>query len=121
VLTIGSLVAGVAGIAIFGIFLFLADYFQLIKGYSPVTCGLAFLPMIGCILVSSNTSSIVTLPRFGPWVLIATGTATLSTVALTATTSYLAAHHAGRFAAEVAATHGYTVAFTVSAGLFASG
>ena len=35
--------------------------------------GLAFLPMIGCILLSSNVSSIVTLPRFGPRVLISTG------------------------------------------------
>jgi Major Facilitator Superfamily len=184
----------VAGIAIFGIFLFLTYYLQQVKGYSPVTCGLAFLPMIGCILVSSNTSSIVTLPRFGPRVLISTGmllgggsmvyltritatsgyasavlpalmviglgfgmiiapaintatagvpprdagvasalvntmqqvggsvgTAALSTVALTATTSYLAAHHAGRSAAAIAAVHGYTVAFTVSAALFGLG
>jgi EmrB/QacA subfamily drug resistance transporter len=191
----GAYVAvGVAGIAIFGIFLFLTYYLQQVKGYSPVTCGLAFLPMIGCILVSSNTSSIVTLPRFGPRVLISTGmllgggsmvyltritatsgyasavlpalmviglgfgmiiapaintatagvplrdagvasalvntmqqvggsvgTAALSTVALTATTSYLAAHHAGRSAAAIAAVHGYTVAFTVSAALFGLG
>jgi hypothetical protein len=64
---------GVAGIAIFGVFLFLTYYLQQVKGYSPVTCGLAFLPMIGCILVSSITSSTVTLPRFGPRALIATG------------------------------------------------
>ena len=64
---------GVAGIAIFGVFLFLTYYLQQVKGYSPVTSGLAFLPMIACILISSNVSSIVTLPRFGPRVLIATG------------------------------------------------
>jgi EmrB/QacA subfamily drug resistance transporter len=64
---------GVAGIAIFGVFLFLTYYLQTVKGYSPVTSGLAFLPMIACILVSSNTSSIVLLPRLGPRVLIATG------------------------------------------------
>ena len=70
----GAYVAvGVAGIAIFGVFLFLTYYLQQVKGYSPVTSGLAFLPMIGCILLSSNTSSIVLLPRFGPRVLIATG------------------------------------------------
>jgi hypothetical protein len=34
---------------------------------------LLFLPFVGCILVSSNVSSIVTLPRFGPRVLIASG------------------------------------------------
>ena len=70
----GSYVSvGLAGIAIFGCFLFLTYYLQLVKGYSPVTSGLAFLPMIACIMISSNTSSIVTLPRFGPRVLITTG------------------------------------------------
>ena len=70
----GSYVAvGLSGIAIFGIFLFLTYYLQEVKGYSPVTSGLAFLPMIGCILLSSNVSSIVTLPRLGPRVLITTG------------------------------------------------
>jgi len=64
---------GVAGIAIFGVFLFLTYYLQQVKGYSPVTSGLAFLPMIGCILVGSNGSSIVALPRVGPRVLITSG------------------------------------------------
>jgi hypothetical protein len=49
------------------------------------------------------------------------GTSALSTIALTATASYLVAHHTGRFAAATAATHGYTVAFAVSAGLFGLG
>src|SRR6478735_6621456 len=44
----------VTGIAIFGVFLFLTYYLQLVKGYSPVTSGLAFLPMIACILLASN-------------------------------------------------------------------
>ena len=70
----GSYVAvGISGIAIFGVFLFLTYYLQEVKGYSPVTSGLAFLPMIGCILLSSNVSSIVTLPRLGPRVLVTTG------------------------------------------------
>jgi hypothetical protein len=42
-------------------------------------------------------------------------------VALTATTSYLAVHHAGPLAPVTAAVHGYTVAFTVSAALFGIG
>jgi EmrB/QacA subfamily drug resistance transporter len=191
----GSYVAvGLSGIAIFGIFLFLTYYLQEVKGYSPVTSGLAFLPMIGCILLSSNVSSIVTLPRLGPRVLITTGmllgagamtyltqltvtssyaggvlpallilglgfgmifapaintatagvprqdsgvasalvntmqqvggsigTAALSTIALTATTSYLAAHRTGPLAPAIAAIHGYTVAFAVSAGIFGLG
>jgi hypothetical protein len=49
------------------------------------------------------------------------GTAALSTVALTATASYLATHHAGRLAPATAAVHGYTVAFTISAALFGLG
>jgi EmrB/QacA subfamily drug resistance transporter len=191
----GAYVAvGLAGIAIFGVFLFLTYYLQQVKGYSPVSSGLAFLPMIGCILVSSNVSSIVTLPRFGPRVLIASGmllgvgsmlyltqitvtssyasavlpallalglgfgmiispaintatagvqrqdagvasalvntmqqvggsigTAALSTVALTAAAHYLIAHHTGRLAPAIAATHGYTMAFAASAALFGLG
>jgi hypothetical protein len=49
------------------------------------------------------------------------GTAALSTVALTATASYLTVHHAGRLAAATAAVHGYSEAFTVSAVLFGVG
>jgi EmrB/QacA subfamily drug resistance transporter len=185
---------GLTGIAVFGVFLFLTYYLQDIKGYSPLTSGLAFLPMIACILLSSNTSSILLLPRVGPRALIVTGmvlgggamgyltqltvssgyaanivpalialglgfgmifspaintatagvarrdsgvasalvntmqqvggsvgTAALSTVALTATATYLTAHHAGRLAPATAAVHGYSVAFTVSAVLFGVG
>jgi EmrB/QacA subfamily drug resistance transporter len=191
----GSYVAvGLSGIAIFAVFLFLTFYLQVVKGYSPLTSGLVFLPMIACILLSSNLSSIVALPRVGPRVLIATGmlfgcgamayltqltvtssyaggilpallimglgfgmifspaintatagverqdsgvasalvntmqqvggsigTAALSTIALTATTSYLAAHRTGPLAPAIAATHGYTTAFAVSAGIFGLG
>jgi len=49
------------------------------------------------------------------------GTSALSTIALTATTSYLVAHHTGPLAQATAAVHGYTLAFTVSAGLFVLG
>jgi EmrB/QacA subfamily drug resistance transporter len=185
---------GLTGIAVFGVFLFLTYYLQLIKGYSPLLSGLAFLPMIACILLSSNLSSIVLLPRVGPRNLIVTGmvlggaamgyltqltvassyathvvpalvamglgfgmifspaintatagvsrqdsgvasalvntmqqvggsvgTAALSTVALTATSTYLALHHTGTLAAATAAVHGYSTAFEVSAVLFAIG
>jgi hypothetical protein len=49
------------------------------------------------------------------------GISALSTIALTATASYLAAHHTGALAPATAATHGYTVAFAVSAGIFGLG
>jgi EmrB/QacA subfamily drug resistance transporter len=191
----GSYVAiGFTGVAIFGVFLFLTFYMQQVKGYSPVTTGLLFLPMVGGILVASTLSSVVLLPRVGPRVLIAAGlllsgagtaylgqlsvtssylgamlpalvamglgfgmifapatnTATagvptkdsgvasalvntgqqvggsigvsvLSTIAASATTSYLVVHHAGPQAAAIAATHGYTLAFTISASLLALG
>jgi EmrB/QacA subfamily drug resistance transporter len=64
---------GIAGLAMFGLFLFLTYYLQIVKGFSPVMSGLAFLPMIGCVMISSNTSNIVTLPRFGPRIVITVG------------------------------------------------
>jgi EmrB/QacA subfamily drug resistance transporter len=48
------------------------------------------------------------------------GTALLSTIAVSATTSYLGSHPGANPAAE-AAVHGYTVAFLVSAGIFLVG
>jgi EmrB/QacA subfamily drug resistance transporter len=186
---------GVAGTAIFGVFLFLTYFLQQVKGFSPVMSGLAFLPMTACIMVSANVSTVVTLPKFGPRVHITSGmvlggvgmlilqrlsvtstyapdilpalmlmglgfgmvfapaintatagvaradsgvasalvntmqqvggsvgTALLSTIAASATSGYVATHHVtGRLGTGVAATHGYTVAFDVAAGLFALG
>jgi MFS family permease len=185
---------GLSGIAIFGVFLFLTYYLQTVKGYSPVSSGVAFLPLIACILLSSNLSSIVLLPRLGPRALISAGmllgggamvylsqltvssgyavsvlpsllalglgmgmvfapaintatagvrredsgvasalvntmqqvggsigTAALSTVALTAASSYLLVHRSGPLAFQTAETHGYTVAFIVSGALFGLG
>jgi hypothetical protein len=188
----GAYVAlGISGIAIFGTFLFLTFYLQVVKGDSPLTTGLLFLPITGCILISSNLSSAIGL---GPRTLIAAGmlldavgmalltqvtvtssyvsavlpallilglglglifaqtintataglaredsgvasalvntmqqvggsvgTSALSTVALSATATYLIAHPTGPLAAAVAATHGYTIAFGVSAGLLGLG
>jgi EmrB/QacA subfamily drug resistance transporter len=49
------------------------------------------------------------------------GTSALSTVALTAAASYLAAHHTSPLAPAIAATHGYTQAFAISAALLGAG
>src|SRR6202035_167203 len=184
----------ISGIAIFATFLFLTYYLQVIKGESPLATGLLFLPMIGCILISSNLSSIVGLARLGPRALIAAGmllgaggmayltqvtvtssyasavlpallilglgfgmifapaintattgvaredsgvasalvntmqqvggsmgTSALSTIALSASASYLIAHDAAPQAQAIAATYGYTIAFGVSAGLLLIG
>jgi EmrB/QacA subfamily drug resistance transporter len=185
---------GIAGLAMFGLFLFLTYYLQLVLHFSPVTSGLAFLPMIACVMISSNTSNIVTLPRFGPRVVITAGmvigflglgylsrltvhssyaggvlpalilmglamgmvmapsmntatagvqpqdsgvaaalvstmqqvggsigTAVLSTIAASATTSYISSHGAVPGFDAVAFTHGYTTVFLTSALVFAAG
>jgi MFS family permease len=171
--------------------LFLTFYLQVVKGFSPLTTGLLFLPMTASILISSNLSSSIGL---GPRALIAAGmllsaggmalltqlsvtssyvggvlpaliilglgigqifaqaintatagvtredsgvasalvntmqqvggsigTAALSTIALSATVSYLNGHAAGPEAQAIAATYGYTIAFGVSAGLLVIG
>jgi EmrB/QacA subfamily drug resistance transporter len=49
------------------------------------------------------------------------GTSALSTVALTAAASYLVAHHASPLAPAIAADHGYTQSFAISAALLGAG
>jgi MFS family permease len=49
------------------------------------------------------------------------GISILSTIAASATTSYLIAHHTGPQAPAIAATHGYTLAFTITAALLGLG
>jgi EmrB/QacA subfamily drug resistance transporter len=61
------------GAGMFGVFLFLTYYMQDTLGYSPVMTGLAFLPMLGMIMVFSNTSNIVLMQRTGPKPLVAAG------------------------------------------------
>ncbi|WP_171166807.1 MFS transporter [Streptomyces sp. I05A-00742] len=45
---------GLASIGMFGLFLFLVFYLQGIKHYSPITNGLAFLPMIATMITGST-------------------------------------------------------------------
>jgi EmrB/QacA subfamily drug resistance transporter len=63
----------VTGAGMFGIFLFLTYYLQETLGFSPVMAGIAFLPMVGAIIVSANLANIVLLPRIGPRWLVAPG------------------------------------------------
>ena len=63
----------ISGAGLFGVFLFLTYYLQKTLVYSPVTTGLAFLPMVAMIIVSSTTSNAVLLPRFGPKPLVPAG------------------------------------------------
>jgi predicted MFS family arabinose efflux permease len=66
---------GIAGAAMFGVFLFLTYYLQDTRGYSPVTTGVAFLPMTASILVSAAIGTTKLRARFGPRVLVALGMA----------------------------------------------
>ncbi len=189
----GSVV--ISSFAMFGLFLLLTYYLQTVQGLSPVWSGLAFMPMVACLVFSANVTSTLALPRLGPRVVIpagmilgclsmaylsrldvqssyagavlpsligmglamgmivapaldtattgvqpqdsgvasaffntmqqvggSVGTAVLSTVAASATTDYAAGRPALRAGLEEqAATHGYTIAFAVSAGAFALG
>ncbi len=189
------LAVALSSVAIFAVFLFLTYYLQQNLGLSPVTTGLAFLPMVGGIMITSITGNVALVPRFGPRPLVPTGmalaavgmlyltglgphssyaahvlpslivmglgfglvfapsiatatlgvaenetgvasamvnvsqqvggsigTALLSTVAVTATDHFLRAHAAaGQALAATAAVHGYTIAFTWSAIIFAAG
>ncbi len=45
---------GLAVIAMFGLFLFMTYYLQIVKGYSPVKTGFAFLPMIVGMIAGST-------------------------------------------------------------------
>jgi EmrB/QacA subfamily drug resistance transporter len=63
----------VIGTGMFGISLFLTYYLQVNLHYSPILTGIAYLPMIGCIGVSSNVSNIVLLDRIGPRPIITVG------------------------------------------------
>ena len=67
------LAVGMSAIAIFGVFLFLTYYLQLTKGFSPVQTGLAFLPMITFVLLSSTLANVRLMPIVGARILITTG------------------------------------------------
>ncbi|WP_204249264.1 MFS transporter [Frondihabitans sp. PAMC 28766] len=83
------LVIALAGIGIFGVFLFLTYYLELTLGYSSLKTGIAFLPLPLSIMLSSNVFGSRLLPRVGPRILIvigallgAVGLAWLSQIAL---------------------------------------
>ena len=184
---------GLAAIAMFGVFLFLTYYLQVNRGYSPVTTGLAFLPMTLVVMVTAIVATTRLRSRVGPRPLVVAGmglgaaamlmlrgigmdssyvgdimpalvvmgaglglvfstvmnnatlgveaadagiasatvnaaqqvgaslgTALLSTLAASATTSFVAGHRPTPALMAQAAIHGYTTAFTVSAGVFAA-
>ncbi len=70
----GALLAmGLAGIGLFGVFLFLTYYLQQSLGFTPVQTGLAFLPMTFTIIIGATLGSTLLLPRLGPRPLVGAG------------------------------------------------
>ncbi|MGW8972363.1 MFS transporter [Streptomyces platensis] len=64
---------GLAVIGMFGLFLFLTYYLQIVKGYTPVTTGLAFLPMIVGMVTGSTQIGARLMTRVRPRLLMAPG------------------------------------------------
>jgi EmrB/QacA subfamily drug resistance transporter len=70
----GSYLAiGIAGMGMFGVFLFLTYYLQRNLGFSPVKSGLAFLPLSAVIIATATTATTKLLPRFGARPLMTSG------------------------------------------------
>ncbi len=62
-----------AVVGMFGMFLFMTYYLQVVLGYSPVRTGLAFLPLTASIVIGSTQISARLLRRVGPRMLMAPG------------------------------------------------
>ncbi|MCQ0023134.1 MFS transporter [Streptomyces somaliensis DSM 40738] len=64
---------GLAVIAMFGLFLFLTYYLQVVKGYSPLKAGFAFLPMVVGMITGSTQIGTRLMVRVPPRLLMAPG------------------------------------------------
>jgi len=62
-----------AAIGMYGVFLFLTYYLQLSRGYSAVRTGMAFLPMVAALILTSTVASAALASRVSPRVLIPAG------------------------------------------------
>lgn len=63
----------VGGVGLFGAFLFLNYYLQGTLHYSPVATGLAFLPMVGTLVIAGGLCTTQLYPRLGARIPIAAG------------------------------------------------
>src|SRR5579862_8053709 len=68
----------ITGAGLFGTFFFLTYYMQETLRYSPLVTGIAFLPISAGSALTSNISTIVLMPRFGPKPLVGFGMLTAS-------------------------------------------
>lgn len=67
------LTMGLAVIGMFGVFLFMTYYLQVVLRYSPLKTGLAFLPLTVAIIIGSTQISARLLPRVAPRMLMVPG------------------------------------------------
>jgi EmrB/QacA subfamily drug resistance transporter len=65
---------GLSAGAMFGVFLFLTYYLQETRGYSPSKTGLAFLPLTAVVMLTAVIATTKLRARFGPRLLVVTGT-----------------------------------------------
>jgi EmrB/QacA subfamily drug resistance transporter len=63
----------IVGSGTFALFLFLTYYLQSSLGYDPIKTGVAFLPMIGMLILSAQFGTNFFNPRFGPKILVPIG------------------------------------------------
>ncbi len=64
--TLAILASVAIGVAMFGSTVFLGQYLQISRGYSPTAAGLLTVPMVGGLLVSSTVSGLL-ISRTGRW------------------------------------------------------
>jgi predicted MFS family arabinose efflux permease len=79
------LMVAIAGIGMFGAFLFLTYHLQTVSGFTPLATGLAFLPMVIMLVAGAVFAGSVLLPRFGARALAVSGliTAAVGTASFT--------------------------------------
>ncbi|MEV6301019.1 DHA2 family efflux MFS transporter permease subunit [Actinoplanes sp. NPDC051861] len=63
----------IAGAGMFGIFLFLTYYLTVVLHFTPIKTGLAFLPMLGSVMLTATTAGSMLAPRVGPRPLVPVG------------------------------------------------
>ncbi|WP_328466997.1 DHA2 family efflux MFS transporter permease subunit [Actinoplanes sp. NBC_00393] len=63
----------IAGAGMFGIFLFLTYYLTTVLAFTPIKTGLAFLPMLGSVMLTATTAGSMLAPKIGPRPLVPVG------------------------------------------------
>lgn len=63
----------IAGAGMFGIFLFLTYYLTAVLAFTPIQTGLAFLPMLGAVMLTATTAGSMLAPKIGPRPLVPVG------------------------------------------------